>query len=296
MLPGLVSLVCLLPSLACTGGTQLSARDADEDEVAQDLDADVLPGDGDGSCPPDPVVSGTACSGERFWCWGRWGCQACSDTAYLMLQEQCECNRGRWVCQFPRADCPGGPGDYCDPACTIRPGGCSADADADAEMDVDAGADSGEPPLRLTLTSEVAVPGEIDGLRLSVVASRTSAPLLCGPIVRTFPLAVPGDLPTVLEYRPGPTYDFWIGFRAEWIRAGTPVSAHEIILAFPTDGRVDAEIRLTRACYDVGVGGSPCGDAEQCLDGLCVGVAPPDPFDSPELVETAACDFLATGP
>jgi hypothetical protein len=142
--------------------------------------------------------------------------------------------------------------------------------------------------LRVVADTAVAIPAQVDWVRVWVVASRTSEGSLCTPTSRDFVLTGAGDLPLYVDYYPGGQYDFWVAFRVEWYRGATLVAARELIQQFPAEGMREAEIRLQTDCVGLS---TPCNTDEQCLDGLCVGLPPPGPFASPELIDTVtSCD------
>jgi hypothetical protein len=142
--------------------------------------------------------------------------------------------------------------------------------------------------LRLTIEPSVTIPAQIDGVRVRVVASRTSEGELCTPVERVFPLSRTSDLPLYVDYFPGAQFDFWVAFRVEWLRGSTVVAVREKIEQFPSTGMKEIELRLETACLERP---TPCLDTEQCIGGLCVGLDAPGPFITSGLVVTdAGCD------
>jgi hypothetical protein len=126
------------------------ADDAGGDTRDRGADAgaevDAGAGDAEGWDAGDPcplgVVTGVPCSAEPYCVLPELVCTSCGSNAYVLTTETCYCSSSsRWMCQTPDVDC-FGPGDYCDPECTLPPGSCGGDADADADADGDSDAGS----------------------------------------------------------------------------------------------------------------------------------------------------------
>ncbi|MDI7266705.1 MAG: hypothetical protein QME96_01770 [Myxococcota bacterium] len=118
--------------------------------------------------------------------------------------------------------------------------------------------------LRITADSNIRIPEQIDAVRAVATASRTESGDFCAPIVRTFPLGGPADLPLLIEFRPGSLFNSWAYFRVEWSRGGTLVNAGETWAVFPEPGaeRRDATVHIDLPCVT-----TACGTGQVCVEG-----------------------------
>lgn len=146
-----------------------------------------------------------------------------------------------------------------------------------------------DPPtgVRLVVTTDLAVPDELDGLEVTIVASPTAdAGALCRPVALTIPADGAGSFPFELLVDKGTEYVGWIAFRVDGLRGGALVQRREVRLGWPADGVRDVEVPLQAACVELV---TPC--EQECIDGHCVDWASPEGiFDDGSLVGAGAPD------
>jgi hypothetical protein len=148
--------------------------------------------------------------------------------------------------------------------------------------------------VRLVVSAEsgVDVSGQVDHVRVWAVASEDQRGTLCTKVSRDYDLHSPADLPIVVDYFPGPRFDYWVAFRVEWYQGGTMIAQREIVQPFPEEGLTQVDARLYVGCFTAG-----CLSSEQCvLDGghlACEGLADGGPFSNPP-VTTEPCDPTVT--
>ncbi|MDI7269594.1 MAG: hypothetical protein QME96_16525, partial [Myxococcota bacterium] len=140
--------------------------------------------------------------------------------------------------------------------------------------------------VRVTLSSEATVPDDVDGVEMTITASRTVPGATCFPVTRTWDRLAPGDLPIVIDLMPGETYDSWVAVRVRWLKGSAEVAFREIKHSWPASGALEIEIRLERACLGVG-----CAPDQECLEGRCSDLPEPGPFRE-DILDTppVSCD------
>ena len=147
--------------------------------------------------------------------------------------------------------------------------------------------------LRISAEPGVAIPGQVDLVRVGVVASHTASDSLCYPVYREFPLGGPEDLPIVVDYFPGERYTFGVAFRLEWYRGGVIVAQREMTQPFPAEGMRVLEGELPVGCFTFS-----CLSDQQCISDadsgqvVCAGLSGAGLFSNPALIEPGAraCD------
>lgn len=140
------------------------------------------------------------------------------------------------------------------------------------------GCEEQQPRIRLQVTVDPAIriPEQIDTLTVIATASRTDTGNFCVPVTRSFRLTGHGDLPVVVEFRPGTIFNSWAYFRVEWSRDGDFVNAGERWALFPPPGTEarDAMVRIDLPCVT-----TSCGADQVCTEGGICGPANERPFD-----------------
>ena len=150
-----------------------------------------------------------------------------------------------------------------------------------------------EPPtgVRLVVTTDLAVPDELDELVVTIVASPSAAADgLCRPVTLNVSAAEASAFPFELLVDKGTLYAGWIAFRVDGRRGGTLVQRREMRVAWPVSDVVDVPADLFRSCVER-VPLCP----EECIEGLCVDwVAPEGIFDDDNpLIAPGAPDCFA---
>lgn len=139
----------------------------------------------------------------------------------------------------------------------------------------------GPPAVRLAVTSDLDLPGELDAVSITVIGSRSAErDLLCEPAERLFPAA--GEtlhLPLEVLVERGHVYTAWIAFRVEGRLAGETVVWREQLVPWPDAGTLDVEVHLERSCLHAAC--TPT--VEQCIRGTCCGVPRREIFTDPTL-------------
>ncbi|MBI5499852.1 MAG: hypothetical protein HY907_06390 [Deltaproteobacteria bacterium] len=128
--------------------------------------------------------------------------------------------------------------------------------------------------LRLTIDTTLAVPGQVDEIRVFVTAARTEDGPLCVPIERSIPLVRQADFPLRVGIEVGAEYRSWLVFRIEGRLGGSPVIFQETRTVWPASGATDVGVQLSAGCYL-----AACAGGEMCLgSGTCVAVPVPGAF------------------
>lgn len=143
--------------------------------------------------------------------------------------------------------------------------------------------DGAAPAVRLIVTSDLEAPTELDGVKVTVIGSRSATEdLLCEPVERTFGSPSGGGslrLPVEVLVERGSVYVAWIAFHVEGRLDGGTVVWREQVVSWPEEGVLDVEIVLERACLD-----ATCTPTiEQCIRGTCHGVQRREIFADPTL-------------
>ena len=160
-----------------------------------------------------------------------------------------------------------------------------------------------EPPrtLRFVIDTDLAIPTQVDLIKVTVSASRTESGNLCRPWPREVRLQRRSDLPASIAVEIGAQYASWAIIRVQAFYEGVEVAPlrQDIVRAWPSSGSLDVAIFLAAACTTSG-----CGPGDQCVDGTCATLPPPPgilddctridqgvPCDrAAEVLDAAACD------
>ncbi|MDI7266871.1 MAG: hypothetical protein QME96_02620, partial [Myxococcota bacterium] len=111
----------------------------------------------------------------------------------------------------------------------------------------------------------------------------------CRPVRYGWDLSGPGDLPIIVDFLAGETYDFWLAVRVEWKKGGEVgevVVLQEMMDGWPESGADEWQMRLERDCLIAGCARRADG-LRYCVEGACVARESPGPFD-PSLIDPGA--------
>jgi hypothetical protein len=135
--------------------------------------------------------------------------------------------------------------------------------------------------VRLIVTTDLVVPDDLDGVRLTVVAARTPSGPLCVPAT-----VDATGIPFEFLVEKGTQFTGWVAFRVDGLRAGVTVVRREQLVRWPAEGVLDVPVKLQAACR---APVPPCDDARyECIDGLCVSKQALGIFDDRDMIEPGA--------
>jgi len=139
---------------------------------------------------------------------------------------------------------------------------------------------------RLIIETDTTSPLPFDEIEVSITASRTPEGNLCEPAIEKFTIEGEGDLPLVVDYVFGSEYRSWVAFKVVCYSAGSVVLRKEVASAFFSGVRNEITLLIEDACFSMS-----CGLDQQCLDGICVDLPDPGPFNEPLLLDFGTtCD------
>ena len=122
----------------------------------------------------------------------------------------------------------------------------------------------GATSILVEVTSDFAVPTEVDSLDVTVTGDATGA-----VIDDTYDLS--GDWPHSVSLRPGEMESGGVRIRVTLRSAGELVARRSVLSAFRSGEEVVVRIHVPRSC-----GGVVCSDDQDCEDGRCVQLTPMD--------------------
>lgn len=139
---------------------------------------------------------------------------------------------------------------------------------------------------RLIIETDAAAPLPFDEIEVSITASRTPEGNLCEPAIEKFTIEDEGDLPLIVDYVFGSEYRSWVAFKVVCYSLGIVVLRREATSAFFSGERNEVTLLIEDACFN-----RTCTPQEQCMNGTCVDLPDPGPFNEPLLIDFGTtCD------